>query len=347
MADLGELKRLSPFPEMETPEAVWLGMKPGEGQMRQGPLTVSALGADPPDRSTHFHVSLLGLQDGVAVQPPERIPPEELSKILDRAKLLNTRTLTFLAGENTDHALVWEALGDLHTVDASQMGGQSIRANLPEGDAEKELRRFIDDSVNLLNELELNEQRIDEGLPPLNLLWPWGHGVRKPVPNLLLKRGEVALVESNSLRLSGLTRLTGYQHGDRHAVGQGTNTRLDRLAEIALGNGLAIIVLEGPGALREKGMQEELHWLIKEVDQRLLAPLFDHALKNPARITVLGTGESDGLALEFASGMNKANPYPFDERSLEEKALTKTDPWIVIEEALRPVGPVQMNPTGN
>ena len=63
MTELGDLKRLAPIPQIDTPEAIWLGMKPDEGQMRQGPLTVSAFGFDPPDRSTHFHVSLLAISD--------------------------------------------------------------------------------------------------------------------------------------------------------------------------------------------------------------------------------------------------------------------------------------------
>jgi len=249
MTELGDLKRLSPIPQIDTPEAIWLGMKPDEGQMRQGPLTVSAFGFDPPDRSTHFHVSLLGVADGIATAPPAAITNEDLNIILEQAKRLNTKALTFLQGENADHALVWEDLGDLHTEPASSITGKQIKSQLPEGDAEKELRRFIDDSVNLLNELELNERRIDEGLPPLNLLWPWGHGRRTAVPNLLLKRGERAHVESNSLRLQGLTRLVGYRHGERRAFGKGTNTRLENIAKTALKEDPTVIVIDAPAEL--------------------------------------------------------------------------------------------------
>ena len=336
MAELGELKRLNPIPKIETPESLWLGMKPEEGQMRQGPLTVSAFGFDPPDRSTHFHVSLLGHMDGQVVQTPEVIRQEDLSKILEEAKRLNAKSLTFLSGEMQDHALVWESLGDMHTTPASEAVGKPLKPNLPEGDGDRELRRFIDDSINILTGLELNERRIDEGLAPLNLLWPWGHGIRKPVPNLLLKRGERAQVESSSLRQAGLTRLVGYRHGDRQAFGRRVNTKLERLAKIALENELTIFLIDAPEELRQKNMQEELHWFVSELDNTLLKPIFDNAIKSRSRVSIIAPGETEGLSLNFETGMSNANPYPFDERSLEERSLPKSDAWTEIERALIP-----------
>ena len=70
LGEVSSLTRLS-IPECETPEAMLLGLAPEEGQLRQGPLTVSALGWDPPERSLHFHLSLLSLQDTIlaAKQP--------------------------------------------------------------------------------------------------------------------------------------------------------------------------------------------------------------------------------------------------------------------------------------
>src|SRR5690349_19183301 len=69
VTELGELFKIAPMPQVETPEAMILGLNPSQAQLRQGPLTVSALGADPPDRSTHFHLSLMSFADGVASNP--------------------------------------------------------------------------------------------------------------------------------------------------------------------------------------------------------------------------------------------------------------------------------------
>lgn len=336
LAEMGELKRLAPVPPVEAPEALWLGLSPTQAQMRQGPLTVAALGADPPERSTHFHLSLAGVVDGDVVAPPAAVPNEELQAVLAQAKKLDTRTLTVVPGMGADHGLVWEERGDLHTVPLAEAVGQPVKTVRPEGDGEKELRRFIDDSVNLLSELELNERRLDEGLPPLNLLWPWGHGPRTPVPNLLLQRGERASVISGSMRLAGLSRLAGYRHGDVGSIGRGINTRLEDVAKLLLSEDLAIFACTAPGDLKEEGKLEELHWFTKEMDSRLHAPLFEAAVRNMSRITVLATGPERGLALNFEPLRPQQNSYPFDERSLEERSLDTQDLWTSVATALRP-----------
>src|SRR5579864_8245995 len=107
MAELGRLFRVTALPLVETPEALYLGMRPEEGQLRQGPLTVAALGADPPDRSTHFHLSLMSFDDGIARLPKVDIASEEQQKVIELTKKLNTKTLTIVEGEGLDHGLVW------------------------------------------------------------------------------------------------------------------------------------------------------------------------------------------------------------------------------------------------
>jgi 2,3-bisphosphoglycerate-independent phosphoglycerate mutase len=332
LTELGNLSKVAAVPRLETPEVLYLGLSPSEGQMRQGPLTVSALGADPPDRSTHFHLSLMSFVDGEGRQVELQIPPDDLRKIMEVVPKLNTRSLTVVAGEGVDHGLVWEGLGDLGTTPARDLHGKPIRAHLPEGDADTHLRRLIDDSINLLSELELNERRTDQDLPPLNLLWPWGHGTRKPMPNLALRRGERATVESNSMRLAGLTRLTGYVHGDRQAFGRGINTRLAPLAERLLKNEVSIVVIDALQDLRAKGLEEELHWFMRELDQALLKPLVEETLKDPSRLTVIAPGSTTGLAASLQSPSNLANSMPFDERSLEERTLSTRDlPQLVLD----------------
>lgn len=332
MAELGRLFKLAPTPQIETPEALWLGLKPEEGQMRQGPLTVAALGADPPDRSTHFHVTPMSLRGDQATELVFDISPDEMRPIVEQANRLNTRTITFVAGENKDHGMVWEGLGDMRTRPPSALAKDGLRASLPEGDAEVQLRRFIDDSVNLLSDLELNYQREEEGLPPINLLWPWGHGVRKGVTNLAIRRGEPAEVLSASLRLAGLSRLAGYRHGDRSAFGNGMNVRLDMLGDEALKHSLTIVVIEAAGYLAARGMSEELHWLMRQTEDRLLKRLFDSALKSPARVALLVPGANGGLGSVFQTGDKNSNSAPFDERALEEKLPTETL-WEQVERA--------------
>src|SRR5579862_1991404 len=202
-------------------------------------------------------------------------------------KRLDTRTLTTVTGEGLNHALVWEGLGDLMTRSPAEATGQPLKSVLPEGDAEPILRRFIDDSVNVLAELEMNLRRADEGLPRFDLLWPWGHGTRVAVPNLALRRGEPARVESSSLRLAGLSRLAGYRHGDRRWLRSGLNLDLSGLASLALREPSLVVLIEAPAELRDKGLLEELEWFVRQLDELLLGPLFEAVLRGPRRVALL------------------------------------------------------------
>lgn len=324
IADRGRIDRLAPTPQLETPEALLLGMSPREGQMRQGPLTIAALGADPPPRSTHFHVSVGSLKDDVVSVPKSAPTADDVAAVVAAANRLNTRDLTFVAGIGLDHGLVWERVGDLGTTALHQ--NLSFTADRPEGDGEPLLRRWIDDSVNILADHPINLQRIDEGAEPLNILWPWGHGVRQAVPNLFLQRGEQTHVESGSLRLAGLSRLAGYRHGGVQAFGHGTGVAFGAIARTVTQNDASIVVFDVT-EFRQEGRIEELDWFLREFDREFLGALTGA----PVRITLL----TDGLALRYDQEAHCEPNAPFDERALEEAKLNPIDIATLVELGLR------------
>lgn len=324
LAELGELHKLSALPKTETPEAQVLGMAPHQAELAQGPLTVAALGADPPERSTHFHLIPMALQDGVLVAHRLELPPEQVDLAMARAKVLNTKTLTIVPGEGADHGLVWEGLGDIGTTGPESADGQPYRTCLPQGDNEPALRRFIDDSVNLLSELEFNDERIDQGLPPINILWPWGQGVRRRVPNLALQRGEPIEVVSPSLRLAGLARLAGYRHASRSLLARGLNADWRGLADRALNGRTTLIWTPVFQELRTGEQIEEASWLSKEIDEKFIGPILDSAVEVPTRFSILvPSGEGEGLGVDYETKMNAGNVVPFDERALEERLAVR------------------------
>lgn len=325
LAEIGEVFRLAPLPPMITPEAAYLGLGPKEGQMPQGPLTVAALGADPPDRSTHFHLSLMSLQSGVVKPIDLTVPADDLAPIMAQASRLDTKKLTVVLGAGADHGLVWESLGDMRDVPAAEAVDQTLKSVLPDGDGEVALRRFIDDGVNLLAELELNERRVGEGLDPINLLWPWGHGVRVPVPNLTRNRGERANVVTGSLRLAGLARLCSYKPTDRARFGRGLNTRLEFVASTAVSGTLTIALIDALSEFRSAKLLEEAEWFAREFDDRLLAPLLKELAQGPSRITLLAPGVEGGLGLTLSTGSKSEGNLPFDERTLDEAKATTID----------------------
>ncbi len=332
IAELGTAFKIAAPPQIETPEALWLGLGPNEAQLHQGPLTVAALGADPPDRSTHFHLTPMSFEDGVGSEIDFEISEEDQRQVFEQAKRLNTPKLTIVEGRDRDHGLVWEALGDLGTTAPGKVN--NVADYLPEGDGEPLLRRFIDDSINLLSGLPLNEQRRDEGLPQINLLWPWGQGVRIPVPNIAIKRGERADVFSGSLRLAGRSRLAGYKHADRLTFGKGTNTRFEQLRDQLMIANVSITVIDAPSKLLHFERPEELNWIANEIDVKLLKPILEKALTSTTKISLLVPTKEVGIGLTYETGDQNANSIPFDERALDEKLLPTLDLSTAVQRGL-------------
>jgi len=324
MAERGEVSKLEILPEVETTEALFLGLNPKDVSMAQGPLTIAALGADPPERSTHFHLSLMAIVDGIVHEHQHALPPEQVDLALAKLERLNTRTLRIVRGEGADHGLVWEGLGDVGTHSPGTASGKPYRVVLPEGDHEVAFRRMIDDSVNVLSELEFNAERMDQGLQPINLIWPWGPGVRHRLPNLALRRGEPAVVVSNSLRLSGLSRLVGYRHLDRSMMRQGLNAQWAAITSRASGESAMVVYSDVFTELRREKMLDEASWLIKEIDNVFIQPLLEGAKESPAELLVASPSpKSTGLGVTYRSGNLASSSLPFDERALEERLPRK------------------------
>lgn len=320
LAERGRVVRLALPPPASVPEAAFLGLDPSRVDMAQGPLTVAALGFDPPERSVHFHLSLMSV--GVTLEQSQfKVPSEDLRTIVEAARRLDTRVLTFVLGDDRDHGLVWEDGSiDLGTVSPVDAEGKAVGEVLPEGDGEPMLRRYIDDSVNLLSGLELNRRRQGEGLPPFNVLWPWGQGLRTSVPNLALRYGQPIHVESPLTRLKGLARLAGCRHGDPAAMGTGTNLRLERVLETIEKHSVVVAVLPAFAEMRAMARMEEAQWLSREIDTRLLVPLETRLREEPMRILIASPGPH-GLALQVGSGPADTGSTPFDERALEGRGV--------------------------
>ena len=246
------VRRLT-FGDPQPPEALWLGLAPGEGEMAPGPLRVAALKEDPPERSTHFCLSYLtGTADALG-------SPQETDEFRALLSPLLRGPFRLLAGENGADALVWERLGAFQTRPPEEVAGKPLTEAMPDG--EPWIRRFGDDSANLFLDAEPNRARRGEGRPEILLAWPWGHGVRLPVPSLPLRLGRPLNVTGGPEAFRGLARLAGAtKKGDAW-----------------------IVVLEDAVAWRNRGGFEEL-------EARLLAellPRLEPLLDDPKEPTAL------------------------------------------------------------
>lgn len=328
------------------PEAAWLGLDPSSILIADGPLTIAALRADPPEKSVQFHLSLMSFENERIRKPEYSASPEQIRDLLQEAEKLNTSALTLVKGQELDHGLVWEKGSlDMHTWASDEAINKPVAEVLPVGDGDRMLRRYIDDSVNLLTPLEINQRRMDEELPPLNLLWPWGQGFRVPMPNLALRRGHPVWVESSSMRLEGLSRLVGYRHGDPLALSGKAEDIMPALRHRVFEHTTGIAVLSDLEKLNNLESQESAVRLMGIIFSQIIAPFKSPSEGQCELHILLPTGQThccnktwpeevDGLALHWCSDSKEHNSIPFDERAVEDRRLQRRTVWEVVDEAL-------------
>lgn len=309
------------------------GLHPDFQMPTDGVLAVSALNADPPATSVHFKLDVASLVDGVTNILP--VSEDECRAVLSATNRLNTRKLTQLAGFGDIHGLVWED-GSIDMNCQPLKQGDAYLDHLPVGDGEKMLRRFIDDSINLLNELELNRRRTDEGRPPLNLLWPHSPGFRLPIPNLALQRGTPGLYGSQSYRVSGFAKLAGYRHVRFNPLSRLLELDWKTFRETVNSPLPSVFVFGGVRALQSQGMDEESAWLLRQIDSGLQAQIADLLKTRENTISLLFPSPGGGLALmDVAVEEGNSGNLPLSEPLHLDERLPVTQMGKLIESCLK------------
>lgn len=284
----------------------------------QGPLTVAALGWNPPEGSVHFHVSLLSWNENSVLG---QIPPPteaEFRIIEEQIARLNSRKLTVLTGEGLDHAMVFEKRIELSTVPPSGICKLGFIASRPDGDGEAEIHRFIDDSLNILAEQEFNVRRMDLGVPPINLCWPWGQGERQSVPNRALALRYPIKVLARSLALRGLAKLSGFRP---ERLSNSLQLDKDLVLDTIRNEPRSLVVLDcGLQPVNEDDF-ECFKEYAAEIGSKIVEPLLDWRLENQKSLTFVVTNSSNEGLVALGVKENERDMFPFDERSLLEKKV--------------------------
>ncbi len=311
----------------------WLGIGGGEAGLAQGPLTVAALGGDAASGALQGHLSLGSMsEEGVlksVASGSARI--DEVAEAMAEARRLETRSLRFVAGPRLDHGLIWDGASDeVEAPPFLQAVGRPYRDALPQGEGEAILKRLIEDSVDVLDGLEVNARRRDLDEPPLNVLWPWGLGFRPGLPNLAMAYGPTVRVVSRSLRLLGLGRLAHLEATPVSSLGQGVFPLVERLAESAAGT--SVVHVDGFRAALAAERAEEAERMLLDLGNALLVgPLTDRS--GPVAVLATDGQGAEGLAILYDPERPGGGTTPFDERALEDKQ----GPWSTAAEVAQGV----------
>lgn len=316
-------------------EAAYLGLSLSPDALPSGPLIVATL-ATPPTGSIDFVLSVLSLDEAGTIHPLEGAASHaEIHAIQAAFSRLQTRSLTPVFGQDWLHGLVWEnGSRDFYTVEPELAIGQNWQDCLPEGDRDRDIRTFVDDSVNLLSSLELNRIRQEEGKTMINLFWPWGQGVRPDLPNLALRRGLPATVITNNWRLRGLSKLVSYFPTPDEPKYLGVHWAESTLDRICRTGSTQIVVMDQLEAMRQHQRMEEMIYAMEQVMEHVIEPWIER--KETFELLLLAPSQS-GLGIAFhyhPAGV--VDDLPFDERILDDKKVPALDAYSLAEEFLNP-----------
>lgn len=316
LAGSGEVFRLeSPYSESPAPDAALLGLDPTVDWMAPGPLAASCFGAAMPPNSTAYHLSILSLQNNATVAPVG-LPDDDAANLVEATRVLENSNMRLVAGEGCDHALLSRyPTQEVEPFWPSAVAKNGFRASMDVLDSA--LRRFVDDSINVLSENEINRRRADEGLSPANLLWPWGPGKRRAISAWDRETHGVPVLASGSIRLHGFAGFAKVARLPRKLFRTADGLPFQTLSEAAYDCDAMIVHIPNIARARRSGDQEKASWISERLQMDLLEPIMEQAQKTPTLLGLFAPGAALGLGVISSSTKPLDNDRPFDERSLE------------------------------
>lgn len=325
------------YPGSDAANMALLGYDPREHYTGRGAVEAAALEIPMAATDVAFRCSLVSTDgERLTDYSAGHISTEDARPLIElAARKLGTPRVHLFPGVSYRHVLLWnEGPVDVLALAPHEHMGRALDEILPRGDGESTLRRFIWDSLDLLDGQPINRRRVGEGLPPANLLWPWGQGRAPRLPAFASRHGLTGAVVAGVDVVRGLARLaglevvrvpgaTGYLDTDYAGKGRAALAALHR-------HPFVMVHVEAPDEAGHSGSIDEKIKAIESVDRDVLGTLL-HGLKHlddfralvvPDHATPVSTrGHHIGPVpyLLFDSRRGPTGRVAFDERALHER----------------------------
>jgi len=257
-----------------------------------GALEAVGIGAPLSARDAAFRVNLGSVgEDGIVADTTGGGAPldEALALMAEVDDKLSTRRLRFYPGRHFAHVMVWtDGPTEVRCTPAPVAVGQPLVQVLPEGDGDGPLRQLVWDSIELLDRHRINHRRREEGLPPVNLLWPWAPGRRPEFEHYLVRAREQAATRASRLAVLGAARAVGIPA--REAPNELGASRA-ALLDAAAGNALAHLHVDLPDHFEHPTDPEAHQRAFEAVDTELVGPVLRdmRTSAEAVRLILLGT----------------------------------------------------------
>ena len=270
------------YPGSDAANMALLGYDPAKFYTGRGPIEAAAMGLPMEAKDVAFRCSLI-TTDGTSLldYSAGHITTEEARPIIALAnEKLGTRSMTIFPGVSYRHIMRWhDGPTEVLTHPPHENMGKPLADILPVGDGESKLRRFIEDSLNLLDEIPFNKNRRAEGKPPANTLWPWSPGRTPNLPSFLSQRGVTGAVVSAVDVVRGLGKLCGLEVLNVPGATGYFDTNYEGKAKYALEalnhHDFVWIHVEAPDEAGHAGSLDEKIRAIENFDKLVVGTLLD------------------------------------------------------------------------
>jgi 2,3-bisphosphoglycerate-independent phosphoglycerate mutase len=319
------------YPGSDAANMALLGYDPLRHYTGRGPIEAAAIGVPMAERDVAFRCSIIGTDGETLLDySAGHITTAEARPIIDLANAkLGTRALTLFPGVSYRHILRWiDGPTEVETAPPHENMGRRLTEILPRGDGEAKLRAFIDDSLNLLDDLPFNRRRKAEGKP-------WSPGRTPRLPSFAQLRGHTGAVIAAVDVVRGLGRLTGLEVVDVPGATGYFDTNYEGKARYALRalerHDFVWVHVESPDEAGHAGSIDEKIRAIENIDRLVVGTLLDGMKKRddfrllcaPDHKTPVSTrGHAVGpvpfLLYDSRKPLRGGGNLPYDERALSE-----------------------------
>jgi 2,3-bisphosphoglycerate-independent phosphoglycerate mutase len=165
-----------------------LGYDPSQYYTGRGPLEAASMGLELAPGDVAFRCNLVTEENGILLDfSAGHIPSREAKEIIDflQERLGDERT-SFHSGVGYRHLLVLKGEEFLQSdcIPPHDVVGKRVEDILPRAKGAQRLKSLISDSKHLLEDHATNSGRVERGLRPANMIWPWGQGKPPRLPSI-------------------------------------------------------------------------------------------------------------------------------------------------------------------
>jgi len=263
-----------------------LGYDPREYYTGRGPLEAVSMGIELGTEDVAFRCNLVTEGDGRLVDySAGHVTTQEAEKLISflHNKMGDNYT-AFYPGIGYRHLLVLRGLKFLEArcVPPHDVVGREVSDILPQGTGSDRLQALVRLSRKLLADHNVNWWRVERGLRPANMIWPWGQGRVPVLPSIPDRYGLRGSIITAVDLIKGLGMLAGLEVVEVPGATGYHDTDYAAKARYALeslrGADLVYVHVEAPDEAGHEGDWDAKVRALENFDAKIVGPFLDQSV---------------------------------------------------------------------